>query len=81
MAGLASSRNAVSVRSLTGLRVALAQGGKALQKCDLCGGEPACVSVCYPRALQFVEVTDEAILADLGHKMDKLERIRSNLHE
>jgi carbon-monoxide dehydrogenase iron sulfur subunit len=50
-------------------------------KCDLCGGEPACVSVCYPRALQFVEVTEEAILADLGHKMDKLQRIRSNLHE
>ncbi len=50
-------------------------------KCDLCGGEPACVSVCYPRALQFVEVTDEAIMADLRHKLDKLQKIRSNFHE
>lgn len=50
-------------------------------KCDLCGGEPACVSVCYPQALLFVEATDEAIIADLEHKMDKLKKIRSEIHE
>jgi len=50
-------------------------------KCDLCHGEPACVSVCYPKALQYVDVTDEAIMADLEHKIDKLKKIRSDLHE
>lgn len=24
-------------------------------KCDLCGGQPACVEVCYPKALRFEE--------------------------
>ena len=50
-------------------------------KCDLCGGEPACVSVCYPKAIQYVDATDEAIMADLEHKTDKLKKIRSDLYE
>lgn len=50
-------------------------------KCDLCGGEPACVPVCYPKALQYVDVTDKAILADLEYKRDKLKKLRSISHE
>jgi len=30
------------------------RNGKAF-KCDLCGGDPECVKVCYPYALQYVE--------------------------
>lgn len=54
--------------------------GQAM-KCDLCGGKPACVSVCYPKALQYVETTEEIILADLEHKKGKLMKIRSGLYE
>jgi carbon-monoxide dehydrogenase iron sulfur subunit len=50
-------------------------------KCDLCGGEPPCVSVCYPKAIQYVDATDEAIMADLEYKTHKLKKIRSDLHE
>jgi len=49
--------------------------------CDLCGGEPACIPVCYPRALQYVELTDEAIGADLKYKTEKLKRLRRDLDE
>ena len=45
-------------------------------KCDLCKGEPACVAACYPRALQYLDVTEESILADLQSKMDRLNKIR-----
>ncbi len=44
-------------------------------KCDLCKGEPACVTVCYPKALQYADVTEESVQADLGYKMDKLKRM------
>lgn len=50
-------------------------------KCDLCDGKPACVPVCYPKALLYVDATHESIMADLEHKMDKLKKIRSDLHE
>jgi Fe-S-cluster-containing hydrogenase component 2 len=30
------------------------EGGTAI-KCDLCGGDPECIKVCYPYALQYVE--------------------------
>lgn len=38
-------------------------------KCDLCGGDPECVKVCYPRALQYVEnqpatIRNKVILAE-----------------
>lgn len=31
-------------------------------KCDLCGGEPTCVSFCKPRALTYVELDDVSAL-------------------
>jgi len=49
-------------------------------KCDLCGGEPECVEICYPRALQFIEVNADSVLADLKAKTRKLEEIRSASH-
>ena len=49
--------------------------------CDLCGGHPACIPVCYPKALQYMEVTDEATMADLKHKIEKLGRLRRHRHE
>lgn len=30
-------------------------------KCDLCGGKPACVEVCKPRALQYIRATPGAV--------------------
>jgi carbon-monoxide dehydrogenase iron sulfur subunit len=39
-------------------------------KCDLCDGEPACVTVCYPKALQFKKLTEKAIQADLENKRE-----------
>lgn len=38
-------------------------------KCDLCGGNPECVKVCYPRALQYVEkqpatIRNKTVLAE-----------------
>ncbi len=50
-------------------------------KCDLCGGEPACVNICYPRALQFVEVNVASVIADLMTKTKKLREIRSEIHD
>ena len=49
-------------------------------KCDLCGGEPRCVKICYPGALRYVDVSKEAILADLEHKLTKLKKIRDDTH-
>lgn len=43
-------------------------------KCDLCGGDPACVKVCYPGALQYLEVTEAVVLADLKFKTAKLKK-------
>jgi len=31
--------------------------GKRIIKCDLCGGEPTCVSFCYTQALQYIDPT------------------------
>ena len=42
------------------------------QKCDLCDGDPACVRVCYPKALQFVDVCRETIHDDLENKSRKI---------
>ena len=50
-------------------------------KCDFCGGEPACVAICYPKALQYVDATDEAIQVDLKNKIEKLNKVRSLRHE
>ena len=50
-------------------------------KCDLCGGNPACVKVCYPMALQYLEVTEGVVLADLDRKLAKLKRLRGSAHE
>ena len=44
-------------------------------KCDLCGGDPACAKVCYPKAIQYVEITDEAIVTDLNQKIGKLKAL------
>ncbi|MDY6895124.1 MAG: 4Fe-4S dicluster domain-containing protein [Thermotogota bacterium] len=32
--------------------------GKEVIKCDNCGGDPACIKVCYPGALSYEEVED-----------------------
>jgi anaerobic carbon-monoxide dehydrogenase iron sulfur subunit len=50
-------------------------------KCDLCGGNPLCPKVCYPGALQYLEVTEGVILADLECKMAKLKKLRGGAHE
>jgi Fe-S-cluster-containing dehydrogenase component len=50
-------------------------------KCDLCEGNPACVAICYPGALQLLEVTPEAVLLDLENKMNKLKQMRRVLDE
>lgn len=50
-------------------------------KCDLCGGNPACVKVCYPGALQYLEVTEAVVLADLKCKIAKLEKFRGHGNE
>ncbi|MBW1713266.1 MAG: 4Fe-4S dicluster domain-containing protein [Deltaproteobacteria bacterium] len=50
-------------------------------KCDLCGGQPACVEVCYPQALKYVEVNEAAILADLQLKITKTRELRGDLHD
>ena len=43
-------------------------------KCDLCGGDPACVKECHPQALVFAE-PDEALTAardfQMGQRVDK----------
>ena len=50
-------------------------------KCDLCDGEPRCVSVCYPKALQYAEITEGAILDDLQNKISKLKKMGNDFHE
>ncbi|MBN1829688.1 MAG: 4Fe-4S dicluster domain-containing protein [Deltaproteobacteria bacterium] len=40
--------------------VKLDVAGERIMKCDLCGGDPACVKVCESGALRFVEA-DEAV--------------------
>ena len=35
--------------------ILLSRHSQAATKCDLCGGEPSCVEVCYPEALQCEE--------------------------
>jgi len=49
-------------------------------KCDLCGGGLPCVAVCYPKALQYVDVTRDNIVSDLKYKTDKLKKIRRYFH-
>ena len=49
--------------------------------CDGCGGQPACIPICYPKALQYVELTDEAIRADLKYKTEKLKGLRRHRDE
>lgn len=53
---------------------------KAL-KCDLCGGDPACVTVCYSRALQFVDVSADSVMRDLRNKTGKLLEIRGEIDD
>jgi len=50
-------------------------------KCDLCGGNPLCTKVCYPGALQYVEVTEGAVRADLEGKIAKLKKLGEGAHE
>ncbi len=45
-------------------------------KCDLCHGDPKCVSFCYPGALRWAEVDPESVLADLRGKARKIEELR-----
>ena len=49
-------------------------------KCDLCGGDPQCVTVCYPRALRYVEVGTDSVHQDLLFKAVKLEHIEGGDH-
>lgn len=50
--------------------------GKAM-KCDLCGGEPACVAVCAPEALRYEEVR----LSSSLRKRQAAARMRSAAEE
>jgi len=45
---------------------------KAL-KCDLCGGEPECVKVCYPKAIEFVDINKENLIKSLENKIERIE--------
>jgi anaerobic carbon-monoxide dehydrogenase iron sulfur subunit len=53
---------------------------KSALKCDLCRGEPLCVKVCYPKALNWIEVTEGAMMDDLRGKERKLRELRGE-HE
>lgn len=46
-------------------------------KCDLCGGEPACVKVCVPRALQFVPADKPIALAKLKTIKDRMKALKT----
>jgi Fe-S-cluster-containing hydrogenase component 2 len=50
-------------------------------KCDLCSGNPACVEVCYPGALRYVEVSEDTVRADLECKAAKLARLKEGKDE
>lgn len=52
-------------------------GSKALM-CDLCGGDPACVKVCYPGALQWAEVTHPA--PSLKKHAEQVAKLRRDLN-
>ncbi len=56
------------------------EDGVAL-KCDLCGGNPACVKVCYPGALQYLDTTEAVVRFDLECKIAKLKKLRDEAHE
>ena len=49
---------------------------KAL-KCDLCGGDPECVKVCYPYALQYVEKQPATIRNKLRLAKERLRALTS----
>jgi len=44
--------------------------------CDLCGGDPQCVKVCWPGALKVVELTDEVIRERLVLAAKALSKIK-----
>ena len=50
-------------------------------KCDLCGGDPSCVKLCYAGALQWVDSGQQAMEADMEHKKRKLDELKGVAHE
>lgn len=44
-------------------------------KCDLCHGNPLCTQFCYPRAIQWVKVDTQTVLADLRCKTRKMKEL------
>jgi carbon-monoxide dehydrogenase iron sulfur subunit len=50
-------------------------------KCDLCHGNPRCAEICYPRALEWVPVSQETVMADLRGKIRKLEEMRGTYED
>jgi len=51
---------------------------ESAKKCDLCGGDPACIRVCYPQALRFFQTDETKIQAALNEKTQELARIKEN---
>jgi len=49
-------------------------------KCDLCGREPACVGVCFPKALDFREADQKEINSDLKTQVLMIQEARDKEH-
>ena len=44
-------------------------------KCDLCRGNPACVQVCNPQALNWIEISEEKQSEMLENKMEIIQKL------
>ena len=44
-------------------------------KCDLCKGNPACVQVCNPQALKWIEISEEEHRGILEIKMERIQTL------
>jgi len=54
--------------------------GEVARKCDLCGGSPACVQVCNPKALQWVEISKEGLNDVLANRRDTIQKFEGIEH-
>jgi Fe-S-cluster-containing hydrogenase component 2 len=49
------------------------QGGAAAMKCDLCEGDPVCVKVCYPMALEYRNLSRDEKSARTGQRVSEIQ--------
>jgi Fe-S-cluster-containing hydrogenase component 2 len=50
-------------------------------KCDLCNGDPSCVKVCFPEALQYLKSDRQEIRSNQEQKIAQLRKIKGQLYE